>query len=420
MVSLCVNLARKIGFRATEKVLTIFFDWLGVSQKIPSFTGIRSWMQRVGIAAIKSPVEKADDWVWLADHSIQIGPEKTLLVLGMRASKMPPHGLPLRHEDVRVLSIEPGTHWKQENVAASYERLAARGGAPRAVLSDGAVDLRAGAETLKSKRSDTIILGDFKHRAANILKAMLGKDKRFTEFCSQLGRTRAGIQQTELAHLAPPCKKQKARFMNLATTLNWATMVLWQADHAESATRQSISAERFEEKLGWVRDYAEDLAVWRECQQVISIGVTLMAKQGLFRGVADQFQALLEEHATAEKSREVARRLVSFIRDSESLLKEGERLPMSTEIVESTFALYKQLERQHSKGGFTGLLAAMGALQLPTTAASIRRDFANVSVDDVKKWKAENLGDTLTAKRTNAYRESKPKARTLNKKPATA
>jgi hypothetical protein len=35
---------------------------------------------------------------------------------------------------------------------------------------------------------------------------------------------------------------------------------------------------------------------------------------------------------------------------------------MSTEILESTFALYKQLERQHSKGGFTSLLAGFGAL----------------------------------------------------------
>ena len=31
---------------------------------------------------------------------------------------------------------------------------------------------------------------------------------------------------------------------------------------------------------------------------------------------------------------------------------------MSTEILESSFALYKQLEKQHSKSGFTGLLLA--------------------------------------------------------------
>ena len=33
-------------------------------------------------------------------------------------------------------------------------------------------------------------------------------------------------------------------------------------------------------------------------------------------------------------------------------------MPLSTEILESSFGLYKQLERQHSKGGFTTLLAA--------------------------------------------------------------
>ena len=42
-----------------------------------------------------------------------------------------------------------------------------------------------------------------------------------------------------------------------------------------------------------------------------------------------------------------------FVHDAEQQLRDGERLPMSTEILESTFGLYKQLERQHSKSGFT-------------------------------------------------------------------
>jgi hypothetical protein len=104
-------------------------------------------------------------------------------------------------------------------------------------------------------------------------------------------------------------------------------------------------------------------------------------------------------------SRHLAERLVDLVRGSEVQLKEGERLPMSTEILESTFALYKQLERQHSKGGFTSLLAAFGALLKTATDETIRRAFSTVSTKDVHNWVRKNLGDTLTSKRLATYKE---------------
>ncbi len=89
---------------------------------------------------------------------------------------------------------------------------------------------------------------------------------------------------------------------------------------------------------------------------------------------------------------------------------------MSTEILESTFALYKQLERQHSKGGFTSLLAGFGALLRTPTDESIRRAFSTVSVKDVHQWARENLGTTLTSKRLATYKEF----RSATKAPATS
>ena len=101
----------------------------------------------------------------------------------------------------------------------------------------------------------------------------------------------------------------------------------------------------------------------------------------------------------------MAERLIEFVTAAEEQLKEGERLPMSTEILESSFALYKQLERQHSKGGFTGLLAGFGALLKPATDETIQRAFSMVSVKDVYQWTRKNLPTTLTSKRLAMYKE---------------
>jgi hypothetical protein len=179
MICLAVNLARAVGLRPSERALTIFWKWLGVEQSLPDWTTIRMWLMRLGVAVLDEPWEAADDWVWMADHSNQIGPEKVLVVLGVRASQLPPPGQTLEHEDMRVLMVEPGTHWKRGNVATAYDRLVQRYGPPRAVLSDGAAELREGAECLKIGRSDTIVVQDFKHKAASFLKSRLATCPRF-------------------------------------------------------------------------------------------------------------------------------------------------------------------------------------------------------------------------------------------------
>ena len=67
----------------------------------------------------------------------------------------------------------------------------------------------------------------------------------------------------------------------------------------------------------------------------------------LFRSAANPLAAQLEPLRTCDDSRAVADRLVDFVRQSEEQLAEGQRLPVSTEILESSFGLFKQLERQH-------------------------------------------------------------------------
>jgi hypothetical protein len=404
-IRLAVNLARVVGLRPAERVLKIVWEWLGVEQQLPAWTTIRTWLLRVGVAAMQEPVETADDWVWMADHSNQIGPEKALVVLGVRASQLPPPGESLKHEDVHLLTVRPGTAWKREDMASVYGELASRYGNPRAVLCDGAVELRDGVKGLQKQRSDTIVLQDFKHKAAIFLKAAVGEHPRFAEFNTSLGKTRSAIQQTELAHLTPPAQKPKARFMNLASTLDWAATVLWLLDHPEAKARESLGAERLEEKLGWLRSFATELAQWRECQQVVNLGVTFIDEQGLFHGAGARLRAVLGANPACAARQQLAERLVDFVTASECLLQAGERLPMSTEILESTFALYKQLERQHSKGGFTSLLAGFGALLKTATDESIRRAFSTVSIKDVQAWTRRNLGTTLTAKRLATYKE---------------
>ena len=415
LIALCVNLARTIGLRASIVALRIMFDWLRVDEPLPAWTTVRLWLMRAGVAALEEPVESCDDMIWLADHSNQIGTDKALVILGVRASELPPPGTALRHEDMRVLAVVPGTTWKTEQVAQAYKQLADQIGNPLALVVDGACELRDGAEILQKRRPNTIILGDFKHHAANVLKRVIGHAPEFVSFNAQVGSTRSAVQQTELGHFTPPSPRPKARFMNLAPLLTWAAMVLWQLDHPQSQARRALTEERMREKFGWLKTLAPPLANWNACQAVVSAACTFVNGQGLAKGAADRLASQLQTIVKDGDSQAVADELVAFVRLSEAKLtaaKENDvtlnnlsRLPMSTEILESAFGLFKQLERQHSKGGFTSLLAAFGALLKPATAESIRRDFARVSVKQMRTWVTQHLQTTLGSKRKAAYSE---------------
>jgi hypothetical protein len=411
MMTLCVNLARKIGLRLAEHSLHIVFEWLGVEVRIPRYPTIRGWMQRIGLDRMQH-AKKAAGGIWLTDHTNQIGKEKVLVVLRVPEAQLPRRGVPLRHPDVEVLAVVPGEEWKRGDVAKVYQETAARCGLPRAIETDGAVELREPAETLGKRPHKPLVIRDLKHFLANKFEALLNQDPQYPAFTKQLGGTRSALQQTELAHFIPPGFKMKARFMNLAPTLTWASAVLWHLDRPESRSRQGIKASRMLEKLGWLRDFAPSIRQWQVCQEVVSTALTFINQQGIFRGAAKQFQKLVARQVTNPLSQRLVHTVTAFLREYERKLRPHERLPMSTEILESSFSLYKQLEKQHSKSGFTSLLLTYPTLLRKTTPEEVTVSFARTKVADVKQWIEKHLPSTVAAKRQLVFREARTKTRT--------
>lgn len=404
LIALCVNLARKLGARPTNRALEIFFAWLDVDVSIPSHETIRLWMQRVGLGRMQL-AEKKVGGTWLVDHTNQIGKEKVLTVLRVRSSQQ---GVALRHRDVEVLAVVPGTECKRDDVAKTYQQIAERYGTPDSVVTDGAVELRESVGSLGEPDKRPRVFRDLKHFLANRVEASLKRDPKWEAFTTNLGRSRSALQQTELAHFIPPAFKPKARFMNLASTLNWASAVLWHLDHPESKSRENVSEERMQEKMGWLRGFAASISQWQECQNVVTTTLAFINQEGIFHGVTNAYQKAIADIAQNPASQELASNIANLLSEYEGTLKPGERLRISTEILESSFSLYKDLEQQHSKSGFTSLLLTFPTLLSETTAEEVTHCFAEVKVANVKAWAKANLPNTLTAARQRMFQEAKP------------
>ena len=413
MIAMCCNLAKTVGFRSTETVLSIVRDWLEVEIKIPSWSGIRTWLCRSGVAALLEAAVPQDDWILMVDHSVQLGDTNVLVVLGIRQCEVPV-GRALRHEDMKTLAVIPSKSRTKESVADALNALAGQIGTPICVLADGATELHEGAKVLQNNVENVLVLDDMKHKAANILKKTLGKELSFLEFESLIGKTTASIQQTELVHFLPPKKKTKCRFMNLVPLLNWAAMVIYHLQTPSAPGNDGVSADRLNEKLGWVLQYQEDLKSWQACQNIVSAFLVFTNEQGVYQGATDQLREHLAglEVSLDALCEQVRDQLVEAFSKCEQRLVNSPhaslRFPVSTEVLESTLGRFKQIQRQHNRGSFTSLLAAFSALLNPSTPETIARHLTTVNNRDVRNWVTKaNLDNSTQAKKNKAYRATK-------------
>jgi len=395
-----------VSLRAVPRVLRTINAALGLSLPVPDWTTGRLWLLRLGHAMLIAQCAVADDWIWLIDHSVQIGTEKCLVILGIRASDLPERGQALRHEDMELIELLPASSWTRPQVCAALEQAAQRTGCvPRAIVDDHGVDLSGGVALFQQKHPQAKIaeIYDAKHKSACLLKGRLEKDVRWREFQSHIAQTRCAVQQTELAFLTPPGPKPKARFMNLQGQLDWARRVL--ANLREpTKIRQLATVQRLKEKLGWVESFEAQVQEWSQWQQVVDVTVALVNTQGIYRGVADLLERQLPQlDVLCDSAVELKEQLIGFVRSQEALVGAKERLPGSTEVLESCFGKFKQLEKQHSRGGFTQLLLGFGAMLSDLSEDVVERALRASATLDIKHWVAQKLGLTLFAKRKQAY-----------------
>ena len=197
-------------------------------------------------------LEVADDWVYLIDHSVQIGTVKVCVILGLRLRDVPFPTRALRHDDVHVLAVIPTERSSGEIVAVQLEQAAERTGSPRQIVSDHGSDVKKGSELFAQRHPDTVVTYDAAHHGAIVLQRRFEADQRWSEFVARLGQVKARIQQTSDAFLLAPSLRPKARYMNLASLLRWGRKILSLLDRGPVGGRASARAEL---RYGWLREF---------------------------------------------------------------------------------------------------------------------------------------------------------------------
>lgn len=399
-------LSAAISLRGASQAIDLFCQVLPVPLPLAScsWTTGRFWLLRLGYYKLTRPKEHANDWVWIIDHSIQLGAEKCLLILGLRLSDLPPVGMSVCHQDVEVIELLPvrksngGVVWDQ------LEQAVEKTGIPREIVSDHGSDLRVGIRTFCEAHPETCAIYDITHKAANVLKHTLESDAEWHRFTTLAAQSKSQIQQTALAYLRAPKQQSKARYMNVEKLVTWGWQVLMLLEQRQGML--AVPPEEWpqiDDKLGWLLTFRASLVRWYDLIRLIASTEQVVRAEGFHHKtptiVAQRLQTLRETEAT----RAVKEELMRFVQEESTKAKPHERLLGSSEVIESVFGKLKRLERDQANSGFTGLILSLAAMVSTTTTEVIVRAMECVSTEMVLNWCREQFGKSIQAKRKEAF-----------------
>lgn len=384
--------------RAVERVISA----LQLPLVVPQWHTGRLWLLRLGYYELTRSKERADDWVWIVDHTVQIGAEKCFVILGLRLNDLPPVGQCLRHQDVELVALSPVKTSNKEVVYQQLEANVEKTGVPRLIVGDHGSDLKAGVERFCQEYPKTSFVYDIKHKTAAVLKRELAHDETWLEFTQLAARTKSRVQQTPLAHLAPPNQRTKARYMNVDVLVNWGQDVLAFLDRQQLKEAPQCDLAQIQKKLGWVTRFRHPLKEWGELLQLTKTTESFVRRRGLHDDAPRELAEQLQDMAHTARTKEVRTELVTFVAQESAQAHPGERLLGSSEVIESVLGKLKRLERDQAKSGFTGLLLSIGAMVSSVASDVILKALESVPTEKVLAWCKEMLGRSVQAKRQSA------------------
>lgn len=413
MLFISLVLSAAASLRCASHIIEILMSFLQLPLPSPSWFSGRLWLLRLGYYKLTRPKEHADDWVWIVDHTIQIGVEKCFVILGIRLCSLPPHGRCLSHEDVEPIALLPVKQSNGEVVWQQLEKTIEKTGVPREIIGDQGTDLAGGIEKFCQNHQDTCYIYDIKHKVATVLKHELQDDKTWLEYTKFAAQTRKRTQQTSLAFLSPPNQRTKSRYMNVDILIKWGLNILSfldkQQQQIEASNSNKFDSEQLDEKVGWVNRFREQLREWEDLLQIIATTESFVRENGLYHNSHLELKKHMDQDqnqdhmAHTELTKRVHEQLLAFVAEESLKAKTKERLLGSSEVIESVFGKLKRLEHDQATSGFTGLLLSTAAMVSITTKDVILKALKTVPTREILDWYKKNIGQSVQSMRKEAF-----------------
>jgi hypothetical protein len=181
LISIKCFLGSSAGFRGLSSVFQILSEWIS-SFITPAYTTIRQWLLKIGLYKLQCPKYSPSGWFFIVDTSIQMGPQKCVVVLGVKNLDINQNFCPTL-DAVAPLVVKPLTNSPGEVVNELLEAAAAVTGTPPiGIISDEGAENKKGVRLFVQNHSETVHLFDASHKINNCLKEELNNDPVWLAF----------------------------------------------------------------------------------------------------------------------------------------------------------------------------------------------------------------------------------------------
>jgi hypothetical protein len=386
---------------SASKILPLMFNL----KRTPSINSGKSWMLKLGYYNITKKQTIADDWIYIIDHSIQMGKEKLLLILGVRTKDLP-RDRALKYEDVEIIDLQPVIKSTGEIVLEQIKEASKKTGNPRAIVSDMGSDIKLGIKKFQEVSSSTAHIYDLKHKIALLVKKILERDDEWSKFKKFANFVAKKLQNSTLAGYRPAKQKEKARYMNIEDLVRWGEQISIKYERLQKSKSKTEDDIKLEGVIADIAKFEESVKIWTEMVMVFQLIERFMNIHNLQQNNYEKFHELHKgklQKLKTEEAKGFAIQILSFIKEQQKVCNENERLLHSSQLIESLFGKLKFLEKEQSKSNFTNLVLSMGAIVSKTTPNILKKALESVNVNSIKKWTKEKIGFSIRTQKKEFY-----------------
>lgn len=410
VIRLCLlwYLDAHVSLRGASEILLSLVSVLGetLPLSLPYHQTVRSWLLRCGLFLLRRPVPRRDDWVWILDATIRIGPKKCLLILGASLDDLQAHPGALEHHQVVVLDLCVSAHCTGVDIEQRLKHLARRVGVPKQIVSDHGSDLSKGIRLFQDANPVMVSTYDVTHKLASLVKAELEADPRWAEFLRYCTSSLFQLQQSRGAFLTPPGPRSMERYMNVDRHTEWACRMLAVLDLPDKALVAELLAldkeeasSFLEEKLGWLRDFRPEVSRYGHLISAVKQTEEDVKNHGLSGQTAARLWRQLPGQLRRDSSLgEFFRNLRGYLKEEGSKVPVGQSWLGTSDVIESLFGKYKSFLEKSPDGEVGASVLALPLLTVDLTAELVHEALLCISVQDVRSWANDCIGPTNLSK----------------------
>jgi hypothetical protein len=326
-----------------------------------------------------------------------MGAQKCLLILGTRLSELT-NDFCLSFEDVEPLVIKTVATCTGEVIQEALNEAIEMTGEPVAIHTDGGSELKRGIRLASEAGNSSVHINDVVHKIDAFLKRDLSKSDEWIEFKAMATASLQKLKLSALAHLAPPKQRQKARMLASFALIEWGRRFL---NYVDSVFDSEISDD-LKDKILWIRDYRQLLERWHALMCICKTTAEIARAEGYHNKIAENaIDAIPVRYFTDSYLCLFIEKIYGFLQSQGQLVPVDKSYPASTEVIESVFGKFKQLEQHHASCGLTSMVLGMPAVVGSMKKGDIIEAMENTSITDIKDWLAANLGVTYLSQRRN-------------------